>query len=128
MNKAEVWALTLTGMLFFSGMASAQPYEGFKNPPQDARIRVWWHWMNGNITKDGIRKDLLWMKEAGIAGFHNFDAGLETPQIVSHRVEYMTPEWKDCFRYAIDLADSLDLEVTIAFCYVFSSYHLFGFS
>ena len=54
------------------------------------------------------------MKEAGIAGFHNFDAGLETPQIVSHRVEYMTPEWKDCFRYAIDLADSLDLEVTIA--------------
>lgn len=89
-------------------------YKGFQDPPKEARPRVWWHWMNGNITKDGIRKDLLWMKEAGIAGFHNFDAGLETPQIVSHRVEYMTPEWKDCFRYAIDLADSLDLEVTIA--------------
>ncbi|MBP5218511.1 MAG: discoidin domain-containing protein [Bacteroidales bacterium] len=88
--------------------------QGFQDPPKESRPRVWWHWMNGNITKDGIRKDLQWMKDAGIAGFHNFDAGLETPLIVSHKVEYMTPEWKDCFRYAIDLADSLDLEVTIA--------------
>ena len=96
----------------------AQPsqglYQRFQDPPKESRPRVWWHWMNGNISKDGIKKDLLWMKDAGIAGFHNFDAGLETPQIVSKRVEYMTPEWKDCFSYAIDIADSLDLEVTIA--------------
>ena len=87
---------------------------GFMDPPKSARPRVWWHWMNGNITKEGIRKDLLWMDEAGVVGFHNFDAGLETPQIVERRISYMTPEWKDCFNYAIDLADSLDMEVTIA--------------
>jgi len=70
--------------------------------------------MNGNITKDGIRKDLEWMSDNGVVGFHNFDAGLETPQIIDKRVVYMAPEWKDAFRYAIDLADSLDMEVTIA--------------
>ena len=54
--------------------------------------------MNGNITKDGIYKDLMWMHRIGIGGFHHFDAGLETPQIVEKRLEYMTPEWKDAFR------------------------------
>ena len=89
-------------------------YNEFQNPPKAARPRVWWHWMNGNITKDGIRKDLLWMHKTGIAGFHNFDAGLETPQIVGKRLTYMAPEWKDAFRYAINFADSLDMEMTIA--------------
>lgn len=31
---------------------------GFRNPPAEARPLVWWHWINGNITKEGIRADL----------------------------------------------------------------------
>jgi len=27
----------------------------FMNPPESAKPRVWWHWMNGNVTKDGIQ-------------------------------------------------------------------------
>ena len=30
---------------------------GFKNPHAAARPRVWWHWMNGNVTWDGAKKD-----------------------------------------------------------------------
>ena len=37
-------------------------YNAFQNPPAISQPRVWWHWMNGNITKDGISKDLHWMK------------------------------------------------------------------
>ena len=69
--------------------------------------------MNGNITRDGIRKDIEWMNRVGIVGFHIFDAGFDTPQIVEKRLPYMTPEWKDVFNYALDLADSLDMEVSI---------------
>ncbi len=87
---------------------------GFQNPPDGAKPRVWWHWMNGNISKDGIQKDLKWMKRAGIAGFQNFDAGLSTPQVVEKRLIFMTPEWKDAFRYTTLLADSLGLEMAIA--------------
>lgn len=87
--------------------------EGFQNPPAESRPRVWWHWMNGNVTRDGIQKDLLWMKAAGIGGFMVFDAGMATPQVVSERLEYMTPKWKEALSYALHLADSLDLEVTI---------------
>lgn len=87
---------------------------GFLLPPEEAKPRTWWHWMNGNITKDGIRKDLLWMKRSGIGGFQNFDASLMTPQIIDKRITYMTSEWKEAFLYTTKLADSLKLEMAIA--------------
>jgi hypothetical protein len=106
-------------LLFFlvQSLAFAQTdsiYHQFNSLPNSAKPRVWWHWMNGNITKDGIRKDLLWMKRSGIGGFQNFDASLMTPQIVAKRLTYMTPEWKEAFRYTTNLADSLNLEMAIA--------------
>ena len=69
--------------------------------------------MNGNITEDGIRKDIEWMHRIGIGGFHVFDAGLNTPKIVEERLEYMSDPWKDVFKGAISLADSLGMEVAI---------------
>jgi hypothetical protein len=87
---------------------------GFENPPESARPRVWWHWMNGNITKEGIKLDLEWMHRVGLGGFQNFDAALSTPQVVEKRLAYMTPEWKDAFKYATVLADQLGLEEAIA--------------
>ncbi|OOQ61408.1 glycosyl hydrolase [Mucilaginibacter pedocola] len=103
---------------FFSNAEAQQKtdtlYQNFVSPPAVAKPRVWWHWMNGNITKEGIHKDLAWMKSAGIAGFQNFDAAMTTPQRVEKRLIYMTPEWQDAFRYTTRLADSLKLEMAIA--------------
>ncbi len=87
---------------------------GFENPPAGARPRVWWHWMNGNITQEGIKLDLEWMHRVGLGGFQNFDAALDTPKVVKDRLAYMTPEWKAAFKYATTLADQLGLEEAIA--------------
>src|SRR2546426_11217484 len=46
---------------------------GFRNPPAESLPRVWWHWMNQNITKDGIKSDLEWFKRIGVGGMVNFD-------------------------------------------------------
>ena len=86
----------------------------FRDPPNSARPRVWWHWMNGNITKDGIAKDLAWMQAVGIGGVHVFDVNLMTPQIVDKRLVYMTPEWKDAFRFAVAEADRRGMELAVA--------------
>ncbi|MBN2764394.1 MAG: discoidin domain-containing protein, partial [Bacteroidales bacterium] len=107
------------GILFFncsgpSEKTSAELEKGFQHPPEASKPRVWWHWMNGNITKNGIRADLEWMNRVGIGGFQNFDASLMTPRIVEKRLVYMTPEWKDAFRFTTELADSLGLEMAIA--------------
>ena len=52
--------------------ASAAPTDpletGFLNPPDSAKPQTWWHWMNGNITKEGITADLEAMKQIGLGG------------------------------------------------------------
>jgi hypothetical protein len=111
---AGVLILTLAASMSFA-QSSVDPLKaGFENPPESARPRVWWHWMNGNISKDGIKQDLEWMHRVGIGGFQNFDAALATPQVVDHRLAYMTPEWKDAFKYAVALGNQLGLEEAIA--------------
>ena len=109
--------VAVAGSLSPSSLAQNAPAsleQEFKNPPNSAKPRVWWHWMNGNITKEGIKLDLEWMNRVGIGGFQNFDASLTTPKLVDKRLVYMTPEWKDAFRYATTLADQLGLEEAIA--------------
>jgi len=109
-----VIVLLLVGVVAFSQNQGDTLLRGFQNPPDSAKPRVWWHWMSGNITKEGIKADLEWMKRVGIGGFQNFDAGLNSPQIVEKRLVFMTPEWKDAFKYATTLADQLGLEMAIA--------------
>lgn len=86
----------------------------FKNPPNSAKPRVWWHWMNGNVTKEGITADLEWMKRVGIGGMQMFDGSLGVPQFTDKRLVWMTPDWKDAFRHAAAEADRLGLEMTMA--------------
>ena len=106
----------LFGLCFFCLTTFAQNsvLEEIDQRSNEARPQVWWHWMNGNISQDGIRKDLLWMHRIGIGGVHIFDANVGTPQITKQRVTFMSPEWRDAFAYATRLADSLGLSIAIA--------------
>lgn len=107
-----VWvALLLTGC---TNSTDKELQEAFTNPPQDARPRVWWHWEDGNVTISGIRADLEWMKRIGVGGFHHFDAALSTKPIVEKRLIYMDDGWRDAFRIAVGMADSMGMEVGIA--------------
>ena len=73
-----VAAIAAAGTWIVTAQPAGDPLlRGFQNPPDSAKPRVWWHWMNGNITKEGIKADLEWMKRVGIGGFQNFDAGLQ---------------------------------------------------
>ena len=40
----------------------------FRDPPNESRPRVWWHWLNGAISDEGIDRDIDWLKRAGIGG------------------------------------------------------------
>jgi alpha-L-rhamnosidase len=101
-------------MLTAAAQDSIQSLEsGFRNPPEAARPRVWWHWMDGNISEEGIRLDLEWMKRIGIGGAQLFEAGLPTPKVVEHPLEYLSPGWQQAFRFTNAKAQELGLELTI---------------
>lgn len=82
--------------------------EGFKNPPNDAKARTWWHWISGNVSKSGITKDLEAMKEVGIQEAQLFNVHLGFPQ---GPVKYLSEEWLDLFKFAAQEARRLDLEL-----------------
>ena len=88
--------------------------QGFLDPPNGARPRVWWHWMNGNISEQGIKLDLEWMHRVGVGGVTIFEGAINTPQVVPNRLIYMTPEWKSAFRTAVSTARGMGMEVAIA--------------
>ena len=104
---AVVFAVVLVVVfaLVLTAAEQAPLVEGFKNPPDIARPRVYWYWMNGNITKEGITKDIEWFYRAGIRGMETFDvggfAGRGGDAVVKPPLLYMQPDWKDAFHHAL---------------------------
>jgi len=102
----------------FASLSLAQGQSGslqqdFRNPPDSAKPRTWWHWTGGNITKAGITKDLEWMKRVGIAGMQLADVSFGMGQTVDNKIEFGSPEWLDAVHYAASEADRLGLEMAI---------------
>lgn len=117
--KLDFKAATALSLLMLAATAhAASPSDdalkaGFESPPSSAAPRVWWHWMNGNITQHGIAEDLAWMHRVGIRGEDAIDGSIGTPQLVKTPLTYMTPGWKDAFRFAAGLSAQYGMELQI---------------
>jgi len=91
---------------------------GFHQPPASALPHTWWHWMNGNVTRDGITADLESMKQAGLGGAMIFFlAGphhqCDTPE---GPVGYLTPAWLEMMKHAAAECERLGLEFGMHNC------------
>lgn len=89
-------------------------WRGFRDPPDEARPRAWWHWMDGNVDPEGIVLDLEWLHRVGVRGVQMFDGGMGTPLVVPERVRHGSPEWQEAVRLAAGTARRLGLEFTVA--------------
>src|SRR5579871_3176687 len=94
--------------------SDAQFEQGFKTPPNSAKPREYYFWLNGNITKEGISADLEWMHRVGIVGVQLFDGDVGIPQFVDQRAPWMSPAWKAALRHAADEAQRLDMQIAMA--------------
>ena len=92
--------------------------EGFERPPENARPQTWWHWMNGNVTREGITADLEAMKQIGLGGAQIFNADCDIP---AGPVRFDSPEWHALFTHAVREADRLGLQLCIHNCAGWSS-------
>src|SRR6185436_20109737 len=87
--------------------------QNFRIPPATSYPRVFWFWMNGNVTKKGITLDLEAMKRVGIGGVFNFDVGTGIPK---GPIEYLSNEWLELKRHAIKEATRLGLDFAMHNC------------
>src|SRR5882724_1995592 len=102
----------------FTATAADAIESGFHHPPDSARPQTWWHWMNGNITKAGITADLEAMKQIGLGGatIVNVDCGIPRGPVA-----FMSPEWREDFKFAVQEANRLGLKLCVENCAGWSS-------
>ena len=89
---------------------------GFRQPPAQARLRCYWWWLNGNVTKGSITRDLEGMRAKGFGGAMLIDAG-GAEQRGNRQVPagplFGSPAWRDLFHHALSEAQRLNLEISL---------------
>ncbi len=91
---------------------------GFIDPPTSAHPQTWWHWMNGNITREGITADLEAMHRIGIS-----EANIITvyESIPAGPVPVMSPGFFDMVDFAANEAQRLGMTLCMDNCPGWSS-------
>ena len=96
-----------------SSSAAGSLDSSFQNPPDASKVWVYWWWLNGNVSRDGITRDLEEMKRQGINGVLLFHAGGgRGPKGPA----FLSPDWMELFRFAVAEAARLGMEMSINLC------------
>lgn len=82
----------------------------FADPDFEYGPWVFWMWMNGNITKEGITLDLEAMHDIGVSGAVLFTSNAGIPQ---GKVEYGSREWIDCNKHMFSEAKRLNMQIML---------------
>jgi hypothetical protein len=107
--------LTLSGAILAAGKGQTTDdlASNFLSPPDSAKPWAYWVWLNGNVTKEGISKDLEEMKRQGISGVLVFQTGDgHTPA----GAQFMSPQWHELFQHTLREAARLGMGVSIDLC------------
>ena len=95
-------------------MKSAEPdktIRDFIQPPEDARPWVYWYFMDGHLTREGMDADLEAMKQAGLGGAIYLEVGIG---IEPGPVQFMSETWQELLSHAFSEADRLGLQMALA--------------
>jgi hypothetical protein len=83
---------------------------GFKNPPSSARAGVYWYFMDGNFSREGVTKDLEAMKEAGIGHVLFLEVNVGVPR---GKVDFLSKEWQELFAFMVHECERLEIGITL---------------
>lgn len=109
----KFFAFLMLFSLFSFNSRNNQPdilKEGFINPPDSAKPGVYWYFMDGNLSREGMTKDLESMKAAGINNMIFLEVGIGVPR---GPVDFMSEEWQNLFVHAVREAERLGIRILL---------------
>ncbi len=71
--------------------------QNFNNPPADCKPKTWMHAVSGNMSKEGLTKDLEAIAEVGIGGVLLFNVSHEVP---AGNIVYNSPKHHEMLKHA----------------------------
>ncbi|MGQ1783604.1 MULTISPECIES: glycosyl hydrolase [unclassified Saccharicrinis] len=86
---------------------------GFETPSDTNTVWCYWYWINDDISKDGITKDLLAMKEAGIGVAL---IGNINPAGVDGEVPMLSEDWWSHMVHAVTEGKRIGVDIGIFNC------------
>ncbi len=89
---------------------------GWENPPNEARLRAYWWWLNGNVTAAAITRDLEQMKAKGFGGALLCDANGASQignDTVPHGPDFFSAKWRELYKHTLHEANRLGLEISL---------------
>jgi len=121
MFTGKKYFLHLIGLLLISFTGISQQKntadiieKSFLHPPESAKPWVFWYWLHGAVSKEGITADLEAMKEVGIGGAYLMpikDTSAAIP--FQPQVRQLTSEWWAMVKFAMQEAKRLNLKLGI---------------
>lgn len=82
----------------------------FVNPPDSARPGVYWYFMDGNLSREGMTRDLEAMKAAGLGHLIFLEVNVGVPR---GPVDFLSDAWQDLYVHAVREAERLGIEITL---------------
>jgi hypothetical protein len=83
---------------------------GFFNPPDSAKPGVYWYFMDGNLEREAMTKDLESMKKAGIGYVLFLEVNVGVPR---GKVDFLSEEWQELYKHAVREAERLGIRVIL---------------
>ncbi len=83
----------------------------FRNPPAATRPFVYWYWINNNVSKEGLKKDLQAMAQIGVGGVSI--AHIEYKNTAYGNAPIFSDVWWDGMTVAMEEAARLGIEVNL---------------
>ena len=87
--------------------------EGFRNPAKEARPRAYWNWLNGDVTKEGLTRDLEEARDKGLGGLLMWDTeAMKNPDgFVPAGPPFMGDESVGFIHHTINEAKRLEMDL-----------------
>ena len=106
-------------LLSVSLRAWALDLASFEHPPDSAKAAGYWWWFNGRMDKAGITRDLEEFKAKGLGGVMmvwSSSGRYGGDPVPDGPIKFLSPEWSELYRFALDEAQRLGLEVGVNLC------------
>lgn len=91
-----------------SGESLKDLEQGFVKPQDDNHLWCYYYWINDDISKEGITKDLEAMKRVGI---RTALIGNINPSLEDGKVPLMSDEWWECMVHVIEEGHRLGIDI-----------------
>ena len=83
---------------------------GFVQPPDAARPGVYWYFMDGNLSEEGMTKDLESMAKVGIGNLIFLEVNVGVPR---GKVDFLSERWLELFAHAEKECRRLKIDMTL---------------